>query len=232
MSLMPILVSLCSSSWAAGTAIWLDGTPDPSLTPGLRPVLVEQALPSMRWGSDDDAAAATLAKALADSRPLLDVFDGELQILRDLEAALAAVEVIRPEDRDLVWQAELLQGLAAWRYFGDSLETEPEAAPFVARIGGKAMVSPWRDAIALDHDRVPTEADLADEIDIGLFTAKPGRGAFDSKDVLYKQRRKITSGTQKISIVTSKRPLFAGVDPYNKYIDRNSDDNIVEVTAP
>jgi ABC-2 type transport system permease protein len=77
-----------------------------------------------------------------------------------------------------------------------------------------------------------SEADLADEIDIGLFTAKPGRGAFDSKDVLYKKRHQITSGPQKIRIVTSKRPLFAGVDPYNKYIDRNSDDNIVEVSGP
>ena len=76
-----------------------------------------------------------------------------------------------------------------------------------------------------------SEADLVDEIDIGLFTAKPGRGAFDSKDVLYRKRHKITSGTQKIRIVTRKRPLFAGVDPYNKYIDRNSDDNIVEVSG-
>ena len=77
-----------------------------------------------------------------------------------------------------------------------------------------------------------SKANLDDEIDIGLFTAKPGLGAFDSKDVLYKKRHRITSGAQKIRIVTSKRPAFAGVDPYNKYIDRNSDDNIVEVTAP
>ncbi|MGB5484058.1 M1 family aminopeptidase [Parasphingorhabdus sp.] len=74
-----------------------------------------------------------------------------------------------------------------------------------------------------------TKADLRDEIDIGLFTAKPGKGAFDSKDVLHKRRHKITSGTQKIRIVTKKRPEFAGVDPYNKYIDRNSDDNIIAV---
>ncbi|MGB5723906.1 MAG: M1 family aminopeptidase [Parasphingorhabdus sp.] len=74
-----------------------------------------------------------------------------------------------------------------------------------------------------------TDAGLVDEIDIGLFTAKPGKGAFDSKDVLHKRRHKITSGTQKIRIVTKKRPEFAGVDPYNKYIDRNSDDNIIAV---
>jgi hypothetical protein len=30
---------------------------------------------------------------------------------------------------------------------------------------------------------------------------------------------------------TAKKPAFAGVDPYNFYIDRNSDDNVKEVTA-
>jgi hypothetical protein len=27
------------------------------------------------------------------------------------------------------------------------------------------------------------------------------------------------------------KPAFAGVDPYNFYIDRNSDDNVKDVTA-
>ena len=75
-----------------------------------------------------------------------------------------------------------------------------------------------------------SEADLVDEIEIGLFSARPDQGAFSSKEVLYKKRHKITSGTQKIRIVTKKRPEFAGVDPYNKYIDRDSDDNIVEIS--
>lgn len=75
-----------------------------------------------------------------------------------------------------------------------------------------------------------SRAELADEIDIGLFTARPGQAAFSSQDVLYRKRHKITSGPQKIRIVTTKRPQFAGVDPYNKYIDRDSDDNIVEVS--
>ena len=28
-----------------------------------------------------------------------------------------------------------------------------------------------------------------------------------------------------------RKPAFAGVDPYNFYIDRNSDDNVKDVTA-
>lgn len=43
------------------------------------------------------------------------------------------------------------------------------------------------------------------------------------------ERRPIRSGVQQLRLVTAKRPAFAGVDPYNKYIDRNSDDNVVQV---
>ena len=75
-----------------------------------------------------------------------------------------------------------------------------------------------------------TKAELSDIIDVGLFSERPGRGAFDSDDVVMMERRPVKSGQQVIKIVTRKKPAFAGVDPYNKYIDRNSDDNIIEVT--
>lgn len=72
---------------------------------------------------------------------------------------------------------------------------------------------------------------LDDDIDIGLFTARPGLGAFKKADVVFMQRRQLTSGTQKIRIVSKKRTVYAGVDPYNKYVDRNSDDNLIEITG-
>ena len=45
------------------------------------------------------------------------------------------------------------------------------------------------------------------------------------------ERRPISSGTQQIVVRSKAKPAFAGVDPYNFYIDRNSDDNVKEVTA-
>ena len=63
-----------------------------------------------------------------------------------------------------------------------------------------------------------------------MFDQKPELGAFAAKDVILMQRRPIVSGTQTIRIVTKRKPAFAGLDPYNKYIDRNSDDNVVNVT--
>ncbi|MEP2990264.1 MAG: M1 family aminopeptidase [Parasphingorhabdus sp.] len=75
-----------------------------------------------------------------------------------------------------------------------------------------------------------TEASLKDEIEIGLFTARPGIGAFGKDDVISMERQLVQSGEQIIKIISSKRPGFVGIDPYNKYIDRNSDDNVVEVS--
>ena len=76
-----------------------------------------------------------------------------------------------------------------------------------------------------------TRAKLAEPIEIGLFTARPGLGAFSSKDVIMMGQRPIVNGTQKILVHSSRKPAFAGIDPYNYYIDRNSDDNVKEVTA-
>ncbi|MES2043033.1 MAG: M1 family aminopeptidase [Pseudomonadota bacterium] len=72
---------------------------------------------------------------------------------------------------------------------------------------------------------------LADEIDIGLFDQKPGLGAFASRDVISMTRLPVKSGKQVIRVISARKPAFAGVDPYNKYIDRNADDNVAAVTG-
>ena len=80
-----------------------------------------------------------------------------------------------------------------------------------------------------DGEGRETEAVLLDELDVGLFAARPGLGAFSSDDVIRFERRPVESGAQSIVLVSTEKPSFAGIDPYNKYIDRNSDDNIVAV---
>jgi hypothetical protein len=72
---------------------------------------------------------------------------------------------------------------------------------------------------------------LNEPIEVGLFAARPGLGAFSSKDVIAMDREPIHSGVQRITIHSHNKPSFAGVDPYNFYVDRNSDDNVKDVTA-
>lgn len=76
-----------------------------------------------------------------------------------------------------------------------------------------------------------TKTALNEPIEIGLFTARPGLGEFSSKNVLVMGRQPIHSGVQKITLHTKEKPTFAGVDPYNYYVDRNSDDNVRQVTS-
>ena len=76
-----------------------------------------------------------------------------------------------------------------------------------------------------------TKTSLAEPIEVGLFSARPGLGAFSAKDVIVMGREPIRSGLQRITLHSKMKPLFAGVDPYNFYVDRNSDDNVKDVTA-
>jgi aminopeptidase N len=76
-----------------------------------------------------------------------------------------------------------------------------------------------------------TKTKLAEPIEVGLFTARPGLGEFSQKNVLVMGLQPIRSGVQKVTIRTKQKPTFAGVDPYNFYVDRNSDDNVKQVSG-
>ena len=75
-----------------------------------------------------------------------------------------------------------------------------------------------------------TEAPLNETFEVGLFSAEPGKKAFDQKSVILLERRALRTGTQTFTFVVDKKPSFAGVDPYNRWIDRNSNDNVKPVT--
>ena len=81
-----------------------------------------------------------------------------------------------------------------------------------------------------DDKGVDRETPLADSIAVGLFTAEPGRGSFDGKNVLQMARQPIRTGRQVLHFVTATKPTHAGVDPYNLYIDRDSGDNVKTVS--
>jgi len=74
-----------------------------------------------------------------------------------------------------------------------------------------------------------TAAPFDDVIEFGLFSERPGQGAFDKANVLAMERLPARSGRQQVRILSSEPPRFFGIDPYNKFIDRNSDDNIAAV---
>ena len=49
------------------------------------------------------------------------------------------------------------------------------------------------------------------------------------EEVLYLEKHKITEINNEFSIEVDNKPTAVGIDPYNKLIDRDSDDNRKEV---
>ena len=74
-----------------------------------------------------------------------------------------------------------------------------------------------------------TEAALQEPFELGVFSAQPGRKGFSKDSVLAFERRPVVSGSQHFTLTVAREPKWVGVDPYNKRIDRNSDDNLVAV---
>ena len=67
------------------------------------------------------------------------------------------------------------------------------------------------------------------EVDIGVFARAPGAPESEER-VLYLQKHRITDQETTLEIVVDEAPYEAGIDPYNKLIDRASDDNRRRVT--
>ena len=76
-----------------------------------------------------------------------------------------------------------------------------------------------------DGNGAETRLPVADYIDIGVFTGKK-----DEEKPLSLKKEKITGEHQTFVITVDKQPTRAGIDPYNKLIDRISDDNMMDVS--
>ena len=76
-----------------------------------------------------------------------------------------------------------------------------------------------------DGNGAETPMPLADYIEIGVFSGKK-----DEEKPLYLKKEKFTEEHRTFEIIVDEQPTLAGIDPYNKLIDRNADDNMIDVT--
>jgi ABC-2 type transport system permease protein len=81
-----------------------------------------------------------------------------------------------------------------------------------------------------DGEGRQTEIPLAMAVDIGIFSEHPDDVTEGDEHVLFFEKRNISSGEQSMTFVVDQRPSHVGIDPYNKLIDRNSDDNIEKIS--
>jgi hypothetical protein len=66
---------------------------------------------------------------------------------------------------------------------------------------------------------------LNDYIEIGVF-----KGAKDEEQPLYLKKEKLTREQNTFEILVREAPTRAGIDPYNKLVDRIADDNMIDIT--
>lgn len=77
-----------------------------------------------------------------------------------------------------------------------------------------------------------TETPLDEVFEVGAFSTEPAKTGYRPQAVLALQRIALRSGRQEVRLLTDTAPAFVGVDPFNVRIDRNSNDNLVKVSAP
>jgi aminopeptidase N len=75
-----------------------------------------------------------------------------------------------------------------------------------------------------DGNGAESHMPLADYIEIGVFSGKK-----DEEKPLYLKKERFTEEHKTFVIVVDQQPTLAGIDPYNKLIDRISDDNMIDV---
>ncbi len=71
-----------------------------------------------------------------------------------------------------------------------------------------------------------TEVPLDLPIDIGVFSESPDDVTEGGEHVLLLEKHRVQDGEMTIELVVDEEPSHVGIDPYNKLIDRNSDDNL------
>jgi aminopeptidase N len=81
--------------------------------------------------------------------------------------------------------------------------------------------------VKADGNGAESPMPMNDYIDIGVFS-----GRKDHEKQLYLKREKFSQEKQTYEIVVDQLPTRAGIDPYNKLIDRVSDDNEIDVSKP
>jgi aminopeptidase N len=71
-----------------------------------------------------------------------------------------------------------------------------------------------------------TEVPFDDLVEVGVFGARTDERLPHGAPLLVEQRR-LTGPSGRINLVVDAEPQRAGIDPYNKLIDRNPEDNVV-----
>lgn len=75
-----------------------------------------------------------------------------------------------------------------------------------------------------DGDGKETPAPLHDLVEVGVMTGEKGK-----EEALHTEKIWLTQEKTPVNFVVDKKPTRAGIDPFSKLIDRNPEDNLMDV---
>jgi ABC-2 type transport system permease protein len=73
-----------------------------------------------------------------------------------------------------------------------------------------------------------TEQSLDESVEIAMFTNNPNQFGLDNR-VIYKQQHKVVDGDNNFEIVVDEEPAYIGIDPFVRFIDRDTGNNIIKL---
>ncbi|MGI8745402.1 MAG: ABC transporter permease/M1 family aminopeptidase [Bryobacteraceae bacterium] len=155
---------------------------------------------------------AALRKFLLDNRYAKGPYPNSLEFVQNLKDAAP------PELKPLV--ADLFESIILF-------DNRAVKATWTQTPDKKYKVTLIVDARKLraDGQGSETEIPVNDLIDIGVFSGKE-----NNEKPLYLEKRQLTGRQSKIEMLVNEMPSRAGIDPYNKLIDRKPDDNVIAVS--
>ena len=105
-----------------------------------------------------------------------------------------------------------------------------DSATWSKTADGKYKVKIYITAAKMRSDSAGKETAIpfADYIDIGVLGPETN-GKYSDKQ-LYLQKHLIKPGKNTFEVIVSEQPVKAGIDVYNKLIDRDTDDNLASAT--
>lgn len=137
---------------------------------------------------------------------------------------LAELKAVAENEQELELIDDLFQRITLW----DLKVTDTTVE---AREDGRFNVSISVEAQRLEADGFGEEhqREMHMPIDIGMFAVSPDRAEFSADEVIYLQKEWIRHGASTFHFTVDRAPVVVGIDPYNKLIDRNAEDNLRRV---
>ena len=165
----------------------------------------------------EDAVNRALHNLIAETAYRYDPYPTSRDLLRNLRA-----EATTDTQQDII--TDLFEKITLW-------DLKVDEARVTERQDGRYDVAIDVEAAKYyaDGKGQQQEAPLDLPIDIGVFSKNPDDVTEGDEHVLYFDKHRITSGRATLNIVIDAKPAYVGIDPYNKLIDRNSDDNLEAV---